>query len=355
MIHVPLHPHVRPLSLTRIAPFGTVPFSLRRLDQGAWASGDYVACEVAEVPGPWRSAELPSGRMVELARGDVLIGALGRRHATLEATGTYEAVGADGRMHLLTGAGLVGAETSRAVALGPLIALGYRGHLFVDGARATMGRYVPDADPRPFSTPTVLLIGTSMSAGKTTAGRHAVRLLKARGQRVVGAKLTGAGRYRDILALRDDGADAVLDFVDAGLPSTVVPEEEYRPALGWMLARLAAAEADVAVVEIGASPLEPYNGAVAVEGVRAHVACTLLAASDPYAALGVMDAFGATPDVICGRATNTTAGVELAERLCGVRALDLTAPEGDDALAGVLCDALGLPRLSKPSARGLTG
>ena len=48
---------------------------------------------------------------------------------------------------------------------------------------------------------------------------------------VIGTKLTGAGRYRDILAMQDAGADYIFDFVDAGLPSTVVSEREYRRAL----------------------------------------------------------------------------------------------------------------------------
>ena len=56
---------------------------------------------------------------------------------------------------------------------------------------------------------------------------------------MVGAKLTGAGRYRDILAMQDAGADHIFDFVDAGLPSTVVPESEYRPALRNLLSRMA--------------------------------------------------------------------------------------------------------------------
>ncbi len=61
---------------------------------------------------------------------------------------------------------------------------------------------------------------------------------------VVGAKLTGAGRYRDILAMQDTGADYIFDFVDAGLPSTVVPEREYLDALRNLLSRMAAVEAD---------------------------------------------------------------------------------------------------------------
>ena len=66
--------------------------------------------------------------------------------------------------------------------------------------------------------PVVLLIGTSMSAGKTTTGRIIVHELKRAGLRVAGAKFTGAGRYRDVLAFGDAGADTIIDFVDAACP-----------------------------------------------------------------------------------------------------------------------------------------
>ena len=55
--------------------------------------------------------------------------------------------------------------------------------------------------------PLVLLIGTSMSSGKTSAGRVIIRALKYMGLNVAAAKLTGSARYRDILQFRDAGAD----------------------------------------------------------------------------------------------------------------------------------------------------
>lgn len=332
-------------SLTRIAPFVDRPFHIQPLGREAWASGDYVVCHVTDVGG-FHHIERPDGRMAEIARGDVLVGALGRRHATLEATGTFEAVGPGGTLHLLTSAGLFGAETSRAPALPRLLTLAYRGHVLDGDRKATMRRYVRAPEAAPFATPTVLLVGTSMSAGKTTVGGLAVRQLVAGGRRVVGAKVTGAGRLRDILAFADAGAHAVYDFVDAGLPSTVVPEAEYAEALTDLLAFMSAAQGDVAVVEIGASPMEPYNAPAAFEALRAHAVVTLLAASDPYAAVGVMEAFGLRPDLICGRATNTIAGVELAQRLTGVPALDLTEG-GTAAVVGQMIERR-LDRLHRP-------
>ena len=62
-----------------------------------------------------------------------------------------------------------------------------------------------------------------------------------------------------------------------------------------------------------------------------QVAMTVLCASDPYAVLGVTEAFGMKPDLVSGRATSTEAGIRLIDRLVGVPALNVfdhsTGPE----------------------------
>jgi hypothetical protein len=162
-----------------------------------------------------------------------------------------------------------------------------------------------------------------MSSGKTTTGRIIIHELKRAGLRVAGAKLTGAGRYRDILSFQDAGADSIVDFVDAGLPSTVVSEERFEKALQYMLARIAESTPDVVVAEAGASPLEPYNGAAAMQALGSNICCTVLCASDPYAALGVQTAFQITPDLVTGPAANTDAGIDLVTKLTGLKAMNL--------------------------------
>ena len=187
-----------------------------------------------------------------------------------------------------------------------------------------------------YNIPTILIIGTSMSAGKTTSARIIIRELKRLGCRVAGAKLTGAGRYRDILAMADSGADAIFDFVDVGLPSSIVPPAEYRERLRDLLGLIAEAAPDVVVAEAGASPLEPYNGDTAVEGLGDAVALTVLCASDPYAVVGVMHGFGVRPDLISGLATSTIASEELVDKLSGVKTLNLLDPECVPELAEIL-------------------
>ena len=181
-----------------------------------------------------------------------------------------------------------------------------------------------------------------MSAGKTLTGRLACELLSEAGLDVTGAKITGAGRYRDILAFQRSGARQVYDFVDAGLPSTIVPEDEYRAAVRPLLRRIAAESPDYLVCEAGASPLEPYNGRAAIDELGDNVVCRILCATDPYAVVGVMQAFGFEPDLVTGPATNTSAAVDLVSQLTGVSGINIIDPDARNAFRAFLVGRLGL-------------
>jgi hypothetical protein len=313
-------------SVTRISDLPRGEFSVKLLPREEWSMGDYVVGHVEGGAGEDLTIELASGRMIEADAGDLVIGAFGKRHATLDATGDWAAIGADGLFHALTEGGLFGKCLSRSPYVKPLMTLGYRGHVVRNGTKVRMQDCVVTTVEQAFATPIILVIGSSMSAGKTTTSRIVIRLLKAEGRRVLAAKLNGAGRYHDVLTMADAGADAIFDFVDAGLPSTVCSVEEYRRALLPLLSRMAGAAPDAAVIEVGASPLEPYNGAEAIKVIGRHVRVTILCASDPYAVVGVMSAFEVQPDLVTGIVANTDAGRELVTKLSGVRALNLKEP-----------------------------
>ena len=296
-------------SLTRISNLENGNYEVMRLPRIHWETGDYVAAEIIDV-GSDAKIELTNGRMIEPLKGEKIIGALGVRHATLEATGTWKDIPESGETHMLTGAGLIGTMTSHSVFSPFPIELKYLGHVKIRGRKVTMRQVVPTIELKPLNIPVVLLVGTSMSAGKTTTARIVTRQLKLMGKKVVAVKLSGAGRFRDILQVSDAGADYIFDFVDAGLPSTICSPEEYVDAYHHMISLMAHTDAEVAVVEIGASPLEPYNGDIAVHLLRNKIRSTILCSSDPYAAFGVMKSFELAPHLISGPATNTLAGVE---------------------------------------------
>jgi hypothetical protein len=310
-------------SVTRIARIPRWPFPFEPLEREEWEAGDYVLAEVLPSESVGMRMELPTGRVCAPLAGDLLVGAFARRSATLEATGSFDEIGEDGRMACLTQGGCFGALTSRSRFGKPLLPLRYRGHVLHDARKLRMRDFVPEPPDVRFDIPVVLLVGTSMSAGKTFSGQVVVRQLKELGHTVVAGKLTGAGRWHDTLSFGDAGADATFDFVDAGLPTTVVPAGEYREAISGLLSRMAATDASVAVVEAGASPLEPYNGGTLVEMLGDRIAYTILSASDPYAVVGIRSAWSRDFDLVSGPTANTKAGVTLVHELTGLPALDL--------------------------------
>ena len=279
-------------SVTRMSDLWKKPFEVVHWPRDQWATGDFVVGRVIGEHNRLYRCETKTGRMAEMVRGDLLVGAFGLRAATLEGVGNWRDIGDDMEMEALTGAGLLGKATSTSPMLPNLMHLKYQGHVVRDGCKLNMGDLVQRIEPVPLEMPVVLVIGTSMSAGKTSAARVIIRALTYIGQEVVAAKLTGAARYADVLSFRDSGAREVFDFVDAGLPSTVCEPDLYRDALGQMLARVQMTGADVLVAEAGASPLEPYNGSVAIEAIGGLTRFTVLCASDPYAVLGVQTAAG---------------------------------------------------------------
>ena len=67
---------------------------------------------------------------------------------------------------------------------------------------------------------TILVVGSAMDSGKTTAAYSVIQGLMRSGARVCAGKLTGTASCKDTQALKDAGALKVLDFTDAGFAST---------------------------------------------------------------------------------------------------------------------------------------
>lgn len=326
-------------SLTRISDLDRNPYEVVRLPQEQWDVGDYVKGQISGSSNGHQLIELASGRMIAAMPGDFVIGAFGNRVATLEAVGSWSAI-RDDRMQAMTSAGLFGAVTSLSAMIPPLVDLEYSGHAMRNGEKVRMSDFAISDPGGQFNVPTIMLVGTSMSAGKTTTGRLVVHELENMGRKVIGTKLTGAGRYRDVLSFGDAGASDVFDFVDAGLPTTVVPEQQFRDAIRPLLNHINALHPDLVVAEAGASPLEPYNGAAAMDELGDNIRCTILCASDPYAVVGVEKAFGLKPDLISGPATSTSAAIDLVQKLTGVDAINVMAPGSGDQLRRFLQESV---------------
>ena len=317
-------------SLTRISDLAEQPYETGVLARSGWSDGDYVVCEVIGKPSALYRIELASGRRTPVLPGQQVVGALGRRAATHDCCGDWRAIGDDLTLNQLTGAGLFGKATSVSRWSGRPMDLRYVGHVLRGGEKVTVGEFGIAGGGKPFSLPSIAVVGTSMSAGKTLTSRTIIAALSGLGYRVAAAKLTGAAGYKDALGYGDAGAAQFVDYVDAGLTDTLGSPDDVSAALSRLLSHVGVKGSDVLVAEIGASPLEAYNGEAALDCLGNNIRMMALVANDAYAARGFQETVAYRPDFVAGPAANTTSSRALVASLTGLRAIDLG---GDDGVA----------------------
>jgi hypothetical protein len=320
------------------------------------AEGVVIAIRLTNDKSVYNQLELPSGRMAQLRRGDVVAGCLGHRHALFGYSGRIPTRLAPGdTVNLLNLGGVIGLCESVNPDLGPPFegeVLGAVLSFPVLGERiGHPARIAPEPLPEkpPLDTrgvPIVALVGSCMNAGKTAAAAALVQEATHRGLTVDGFKATGVSLRRDILAMEDAGCRQTAIFTDLGVVSTTGANA---PAVTRTLAtRLAAGAPDLIVVELGDGLLGAY-GVDAIladaELARAFTA-VVLAANDPVAAWGgvriLRETYGIEPAAVTGPATDNAVGVRLIEERLGVPAIN--ARTGPSALADVVLARLGVGR-----------
>jgi hypothetical protein len=99
--------------------------------------------------------------------------------------------------------------------------------------------------------PVIVVLGTSMNSGKTTAAAHAIKGLINSGIRVSAGKATGTGSGADCRHLTDAGAHEVLDFSDCGMASTFLADmADLKRIFSTLLYQLSLSGPDAIVIEI---------------------------------------------------------------------------------------------------------
>ena len=146
----------------------------------------------------------------------------------------------------------------------------------------------------------------------------------AAGRRVAAIKATGTGAGNDVWAYADCGAEMVLDFTDAGYPSTFkVPQAEIHACFEKLLAAANANPAiDVIIVELADGLLHHETSAlVASRLFKQCVAHVLFAAGEAMGALaGVsrLSALGLKPVALSGLLSASKLASSEAEAETGV-------------------------------------
>lgn len=316
--------------------------------------GVVVAVRVKNEKSTYSQLELPSGRMAQVKKGDVIAGALGHRHALFGYSGFLpERLAPGDTVHLLNMGGVLGICDSVNPDLGPpfecevlgaVLHFPYLGQRIGVAARIGGEPLNPGAPLGTAGVPVVALVGSCMNCGKTAAACTLVRHLSHGGLTVDGFKATGVSLRRDVLAMEDAGARSTAIFTDLGVVST---SPANAPAVTrTLLSRLAAKRPDAIVVELGDGLLGAYGVAAILEdpAIRSAFTAVVLAANDPVAAWGgvrmLREQFGIEPAAVTGPATDNVAGTEIIEATLGVPAIN--ARTSGERLSALVAERLGL-------------
>lgn len=199
-----------------------------------------------------KDIESTEGRRVSLFPGDVFVGVLGDRYATGQFCAIGRISGALG--HIVAFGGVVGEVVSAHNRMLAPSTIEYLGRIGDEEGRPLRTQQFQRLPVEPLverGAPTVLSLGASMDAGKTTTSMQLIVSLRAAGFRVAAAKITGTACRKDPNYFHDAGAVCVLDFTYAGWPSTAnLDKAQLLSIAGRIRAALQAHDPDFVVIEI---------------------------------------------------------------------------------------------------------
>jgi hypothetical protein len=212
--------------------------------------GDLIVAEVVKV-GKHSAIEDRTGLTGRIFPGDRIVGAFGNRYATDQYEG-YIPRRPSRQCDLLSVGGVCGIVASRHAQVRAPTRLRVLG-LVGDGQGHPINQraFGVEVEPHAATGSVILVVGASMNSGKTTLAGALVRGLDRAGLRVAAAKLTGTAADKDPRYYRSCGASPVLDFVDAGLPSTyMLDPDDLHQLVSRLVSRLWATGPDMVVLEV---------------------------------------------------------------------------------------------------------
>ena len=298
----------------------------KRLTQtvGDARPGDLVFGRVAQI-GQHKRLQVTEGRYSAFYPDDHVVVVCGDRYAPdqFESVARINPDGAD----LVAAGGICGemlhahGNMSKPTRIEPL-------GLVTDseGEVLNVARY---ALPRTSQIPTIpyiVVVGTSMNGGKTTAVASLAHGLTRSGMNVAAIKATGTGAFGDFNAFRDAGASCVLDFTDAGMATTYrQPMERIEDACDTLLVHAADKGAEIAVVEL-ADGLFQAETRQLLESSRMRDALSgiLFAAPDAMSAVAGatwLREIGLEPLAVSGKVSQSPLAVKEAQGACPVRVM----------------------------------
>lgn len=334
-----------------------IPYALRRVPESSIRTllpppdaprpGDLALARVEKI-GKNTNLELINGRRATLHEGDVIAVVFGNRYATLQFEGYARVTG--NHCDLLSMGGLCGLVASKHDSVAEPSKLRLLGALGDgEGKQLRLRDFAVASGPRDGSAPlphVVVVVGTSMDAGKTHTARSLILGMRRSGIAVGALKLTGSAAGRDTYTMLDAGACVALDFIDGGWPSTYRCElEELLFAFQRLVAHAATCGASWLVVEIADGIVQGETAALLASArFRSMTDAWVVAANDALGAAGaaaLLRSHGISPIAVSGVVSRS----ELARREV-LTATGIPCISATDLEEGVLNEQIGSVRRS---------
>lgn len=295
--------------------------------------GDVVAVKITEKKGTYHELDLPGGELVELEEGDIVLGTFGNRSGVKGYIGEVpEKVDQGDKIDFIGSGGVFGDCLSAAKDLGEPCEAEFLGYVSQDDEILNMKDYgikrVGEIEKEPRL---IGVVSTRMDAGKTTLATKIIENLSKEFE-VGSLKLTGSARERDRVNMYEAGSKVSLDFVDAGLPSTVDDPEIVISAAKGLINHAWSDELDFIVIEFGAGLISNYHIQDVLRDLDIKesifsICGVSLDVTGAYGLKEILDDLGYELSFMSGPITDTTAGKDTVEDYVGVPALNAFSEE----------------------------
>ena len=239
----------------------------------------------------------------------MIIGSIGFRYAT-------DAFHADtidiSNLHLLTNAGLIGTVESRHNKTSEPTKVKLIGLVTDSSTNKKINlkeNMFSSTLHRSINQPSIFVVGTGMSSGKTTSTARIGKALIEHGLAVSLLKVTGSVSSRDLSEFESTGSGHTADFSDYGFPSTYMCQKDEILSLYASMVNDSIPDSDVTLIEIADGILQRETQMLLQSDIaQASNIGVILTAPCSCSALTLIDKIkqlGYTPLAVTGLITNS--------------------------------------------------
>lgn len=287
--------------------------------------------------GQHSSLENVSGRIHMIHNGTRAIFVFGNRYAPDYYEGLVPSAMMD-EMDLLARSGMVGVVRAKNSTIKDPTRVRILGYICAQDGSVLNTRSFPRVKPHGSTkgeprARMILVCGTSMNSGKSTAAAACCWALTSLGYTVRASKVTGTASLKDILHMNDAGAHPYTDFTYLGYPSTyLLPEEEVLGIFNKLDLKYANSPRNFWVVEF-ADGINQRETAMLLGSpeVKSRIHKLIFCASDAFGAVGglriMQERFGLVPDALSGVCSGSPLHVREIAEYTGIPVFDNADPD----------------------------